>query len=221
MTKTIGNYPDICDVLDIPEQENDFDFAQLVVAEILLRSRTVSKNDVISHPLGFTRIRLNDWDASDIRISLNLWPIGGETDTCDIHDHCYDFTSMCLVGELVHEVYELVDCNGDVSGDLASYCAGTCIGASRREGLAHLRLAETFSVSAPSVYGFANDKLHRAFAVGRSLITLQLQGPYVKDEALVIKNVPRVQHRGLIPSILAQPAPSFDEAITMLREIYG
>lgn len=60
------------------------------------------------HRLGFLRIPLTKWNPSAIRVALHIWHCPSvDRYQEDIHDHCYDFLSVCLIGGIRHSIYDL------------------------------------------------------------------------------------------------------------------
>lgn len=83
---------------------------QMVVTEICsdeqaLRLCTARSQ---SHPLGFNKLLI--FSTEHYQVRLNFWPvIRLKRELEDIHDHRFDFASTILTGNLIAELYEIVD----------------------------------------------------------------------------------------------------------------
>lgn len=140
------------------------------------------------HQLGFEKYCLFFSQKKEITLRLHYWPetLGDAQE--DIHDHCADFCSRVLLGDITHLCYEK-DVNSDkyfeYSYSLNSHTQHselTCLGSS------NLRYQSDKHVTAPNLYFFEKDLLHCVKKSNKETITLSLWGPRTKNAIVYRKN---------------------------------
>src|SRR4051812_19763945 len=68
-------------------------------AALRLALDRLDSNGPTNHPLGFCRVPITDWQLDAPRAAVHIWDgSAGLRISDDIHDHCYDFVSLCLAG---------------------------------------------------------------------------------------------------------------------------
>lgn len=143
------------------------------------------------HPLGFGRVPLTPWDLDRPRAAVHIWDRNAaSTASRDVHDHCYDFVSVCCAGGLEHRIFRLEPSSGASLGTQALlYSAGSCDTAGSDTVEAEFGLAEIdcFVVEAPLIYEIGSDILHSARPTGKLTVTVQFQSPIVKPQARVYR----------------------------------
>lgn len=164
----------------------------------LARKKLDESPEGIHHPLGFARIPLTPWRLDCSRIAIHVWDQRSTlTLSDDIHDHCYDFVSLCHHGGLEHRIYEVTnDACAIQRATALHYAAGSCEGAGGGHFLDEVRIlpVDAFRISAPQVYAMRHDVLHSASPVTDLTVSVQFQSPCRKAEARVYRAVER-QHR--------------------------
>jgi hypothetical protein len=147
----------------------------------------------LEHPLGFRRIPLTAWHLHSSRVALNVWDNSTRTDWSeDIHDHCYDFVSVCYIGGLEHSIFRVSAERGPGARAVGlRYAAGSCDAADSDQELVDVRVVNLrrYQVTAPMIYSLRNDVLHCATPVGGLTITVQFQSPCMKQKAQVYRRV--------------------------------
>lgn len=158
----------------------------------LVRAELARGLAAVSHPLGFGRIPLSNWDLSAPRIAVHVWGGGTLRELSDdVHDHCYDFVSICHVGGLEHRIFQL-SADAVVGEPVApmSYPAGSCTIASpqvEKAEPAGLIMVEEFKVQGGEIYGLGHEILHSAKPSNELTMTLQFQSPCRKTNARVFR----------------------------------
>lgn len=161
-------------------------------AAVRLARRIVARTSVdLMHPLGFGRVPLTSWALEKPRVAVHVWDRSSASPVSeDIHDHCYDFVSVCCVGGLEQRVFGLDQrLGGFLDARPLLYSAGSCDAAGSEGGGANLGIAEVkrFSVEAPQIYAIGADVLHSARPTNELTITVQFQSPIVKPQARVYR----------------------------------
>ena len=175
-----------CESLDVEARK----IARIAVQHVLHERRLES--DIVfgvRHPLGFIRFPLTEPSPTLPRINLHLWlPERGTPYREDIHDHCYDFFSFCIMGALQHELFEISDRADGFLVSTTQYGAGSCEDPSGTTGNLRVSPVGLFTVRALECYHFSHTWLHRAAPCGNSAVSLQVQSPYVKQNATVLRD---------------------------------
>lgn len=164
----------------------------IATAAVRLASKIVEQAaGDLGHPLGFGRIPLTSWELDRPRVAVHVWDRNSTTPVSDdVHDHCYDFVSVCCAGGLEHRVFRLEPGPGGFSGARPRlYSAGSCDAAgSEGEGTnLHIAEVEGFSIEAPRIYAIGADVLHSARPTSEFTVTVQFQSPIVKPQARVYR----------------------------------
>lgn len=158
-----------------------------------------ASND-LGHPLGFGRVPLTPWVMDRPRVAVHVWDqhsIAAPSE--DVHDHCYDFVSVCCAGGLEHRVFQLDPRPGGVlTAQPLLYYAGSCDTAESDVGRTNLGLTEVegFAIEAPRIYAIGADILHSARSTSEVTVTVQFQSPIVKPQARVYRLQPQAMERG-------------------------
>jgi hypothetical protein len=161
-------------------------------AAVRLASGIVARASIdLAHPLGFGRVPLTPWALDRPRVAVHVWDRNSTTAISeDIHDHCYDFVSVCFAGGLEHRVFRLEPGRGSVlDARPLLYSAGSCDTAGSDGGGTNLAIAEVegFAVEAPQIYAIGADILHSAWSTSGLTVTVQFQSPIVKPQAQVYR----------------------------------
>lgn len=184
-----------------------------------LASRIIARASVdLGHPLGFGRVPLTSWALDQPRVAVHVWDRSSNTPVSeDVHDHCYDFVSVCCAGGLEHRVFRLEPTPGGfLDARPLLYSAGSCDAAGSESGGANLGIVEIkrFSIEAPQIYAIGADILHSARPTSELTITVQFQSPIVKPQARVYRLGART-----IETTSSAPMPFTPERMTRaLRE---
>jgi hypothetical protein len=157
-----------------------------------LASRVLSEASVdLGHPLGFGRVPITPWALDQPRVAVHVWDRDSATPIAeDVHDHCYDFVSVCCAGGLEHRIFRLkLSEGGLLDARPLLYSAGSCDAAGSEGEGTNLGIAEVkrFSVEAPQIYAIGADILHSARPTNELTITVQFQSPIVKPQARVFR----------------------------------
>lgn len=188
-------------------------------AAVRLARRVIAQASVdFGHPLGFGRVPLTPWVLHQPRVAVHIWDRNSITaDSEDVHDHCYDFVSVCCAGGLDHRIFRPEARAGRfLDARPLLYSAGSCDAAGPEGGGTNLGIAEaeTFSIEAPRIYAIDADVLHSARPTSELTITVQFQSPILKPQARVY----RLQGR-TVSTTSPAPMPFTPERITRaLRE---
>lgn len=183
-------------------------------AAVRLATTIVAQASVnLAHPLGFGRVPLTPWALDRPRVAVHVWDRNSTTAASDdVHDHCYDFVSVCCAGGLKHRIFRPEPGPGGFfDARPLLYSAGSCDAAGSEDGGATLGIAEVegFNVEAPQIYAIGADVLHSARPTSYLTVTVQFQSPIVKPHARVY----RMQARS-IERTLSDPAPFTPERLT-------
>lgn len=162
-----------------------------IAAEALRRAvRALRHGDEgVIHPLGFARIPLSAWALDRPRIAVHVW--SGDwpaAHALDIHDHCYDFASICIAGAILHSFFEPSDSADALPCDPLHYSAGCCAESESVRGQRqHLTLVEEQTVGVLAALSLHHARLHRARPLTDVAVTVQFQSPCVKSAARVFR----------------------------------
>lgn len=161
-------------------------------AAVRLASRIIARAPVdLGHPLGFGRVPLTSWALDQPRVAVHVWDRNSTTPVSeDVHDHCYDFVSVCCAGGLEHRIFRPEPRPGSfLDARPLLYSAGSCDGAGSEGRGTNLGIAEVerFSIEAPRIYAIGADILHSARPTSELTITVQFQSPIVKPQARVYR----------------------------------
>ncbi|MEP1964260.1 hypothetical protein [Tateyamaria sp.] len=152
---------------------------------------TMTMDKVRTHPLGFVRLTLAERHVpDDMCIVLNFWNSDAtHIQKEDIHDHCYDFASVCLEGSIGHEFYaERPNSNSDKFHQLQfkSGCCDTEV--LRSSVLKKLVVVATDQVDVGGAYFMSGKKLHAVTDWRPGSITLQFQSGLKQQRASVFRH---------------------------------
>lgn len=160
-------------------------------AAVRLAKNILAKNEgLLVHPLGFGRIPLTPWSMDQPRAAVHIWDgNAGLRQSEDIHDHCYDFISLCHVGGLRHRIFDVAQEATEVRLMAMAYAAGSCTTARSSGQLRDIKIAEirTVQVTTGEACSFSHDVFHSAEATSEFTLTVQFQSPWKKSEATVFR----------------------------------
>jgi hypothetical protein len=169
----------------------------------------------VIHPLGFARIPLSAWTLDRPRIAVHLWSGDWpEAHALDIHDHCYDFASICIAGEIHHSFFALSHSADALACDALRYRAGCCaeseiaLGEDQR-----LTLVDEQTVALHDALSLHHGRLHRARPLTDVAVTVQFQSPCIKSAARVFRVAGAEDHAN--KGSVAPPSP---ETLALLLE---
>lgn len=141
------------------------------------------------HQLGFEKYELFKFGYNqDCAVRMHIWHGSASSTKEDIHDHCFDFCSKILTGELKQEYYnERIDgveyqkCNYRVDKNFRS----TCLHSKN----ATAAMVGSKTIGKNEIYFLRNDELHKIVSAKTPTVTLLVQGKYVKDSANVLRDI--------------------------------
>ncbi|WP_144400970.1 hypothetical protein [Novosphingobium sp. MBES04] len=170
-----------------------------IAAAALHRAAAVLRDggESVIHPLGFARIPLSAWTLEQPRIAVHVW-CGDWSDAYahDIHDHCYNFVSICIAGEIRHSFFEPCDTAEAIAFDALHYRAGCCDESESAPGEGQrLALVDEQTVAAPEALLLHHSQLHRALPLTDFAITVQFQSSCIKPAARVFRAADIREHR--------------------------
>ncbi len=171
------------------------------------------------HDNGFLKIVLIPSGPGTRTLRLHIWPDGGWEDT-NIHNHCWPFTSLVLVGQLEFEEYK-VDAGGDVEAVHYAYIpSGDLDYDLKPQGTALLKRTRVGARRSGELYDMYPRVLHRTGATrGRLTATLLMQGDRVSDRAEVYVtrrgNLRALQHNEPLKPV------ELREHLRQLRRLYS
>lgn len=162
------------------------------IAEVALHRASIALRDgseVLVHPLGFARIPISTWELNQSRIAIHVWAGQRLTDNAlDIHDHCYDFVSICIAGQIRHSFFELSHSADAVACDAWNYRAGCCAESESALGQGQrLALVDEQIVAIHDAMSINHAELHRARPLTDVAITVQFQSTCIKAAARVFR----------------------------------
>lgn len=141
------------------------------------------------HPLGFIRQEILSGNT-DFPSVINFWPSFEKTNL-DIHDHCYNFSSMVLHGTLRNVIFK--KCNDGVGSKYEEYeySAGSYKYTSDKvsEQTIYAKREVVFDVPSQHNYYLGAENMHHAYALNGMAITLQVRAPYKTKKATVWRSV--------------------------------
>lgn len=145
----------------------------------------------VIHPLSFARIPLSAWTLDQPRIAVHVWSRDlPEAHALDIHDHCYDFVSICIAGEIRHSFFDASHSPDALACDALRYRAGcsaeseSALGRDQR-----LTLVDERTVAVHDALSLQHSRLHRARPMTDVAVTVQFQSPCIKSAARVFRAV--------------------------------
>lgn len=143
----------------------------------------------VIHPLGFNRIPLSAWTLDRPRIAVHVWSRDfPEAHAFDIHDHCYDFVSICIAGEIRHTFFDRSDSPEALSCNALSYRAGCCAESESALGEdQRIMLVDERTVAAFDALSIQHSTLHQARPMTNMAVTVQFQSPCIKTAARVFR----------------------------------
>lgn len=161
-------------------------------AAVRLARRDAARASVdLGHPLGFGRVPLTPWALDQPRVAVHVWDGTSAIAVLeDVHDHCYDFVSVCCSGGLEHRVFRLEPRPASpMAAPPLLYSAGSCDVAASEGGGMNSGIAEIggFTIEAPHIYAIAADTLHTVRPISELTVTIQFQSPIVKPQARVFR----------------------------------
>ena len=162
-----------------------------IAAEALRRAVGVLRDggDGVLHPLGFARIALSAWTLERPRIAVHVWSNDWpEAHALDIHDHCYDFASICIAGEIHHSFFGPSHSADALACDALHYRAGCCADSESALGEGQrLTLVDEQTVAVHDAVWLHHGRLHRARPLTDVAVTVQFQSPCIKPAARVFR----------------------------------
>ena len=128
------------------------------------------------HDNGFTKVVLHRRQADESALRLHVWPAGVGHEG-NIHNHCWDFTSVVLAGQLEFEEF-VIDRTGPVPATRYAYASSNNFAYELRPfGVCHLRSAGSGVRRKGETYDMWAETLHRTWgAAATTTITLLAQG---------------------------------------------
>jgi hypothetical protein len=162
-----------------------------IAAEALRRAVGALRDagECVIHPLGFARIPLSAWTLERSRIAVHIW--SGDwpaAHALDIHDHCYDFVSICIAGEIRHSFFEPRHSADALACDASHYRAGCCAESESAPGEGQrLALVNEQIIAVHDALSLHHGGLHRALPLTDVAITVQFQSPCIKSSARVFR----------------------------------
>jgi hypothetical protein len=162
-----------------------------IAAEALRRAVGALRDggEGVIHPLGFARIPLSAWTLDRPRIAVHVW--SGDwpaAHALDIHDHCYDFASICIAGEIRHSFFEPYHSADALPCDALHYMAGCCAESESAPGEGQqLTLVDEQTVAVHAALSLHHGRLHRARPLTDVAVTVQFQSPCIKSAARVFR----------------------------------
>jgi 8-oxo-dGTP pyrophosphatase MutT (NUDIX family) len=120
------------------------------------------------HPYGFVVLRLIVKPFSGWSLRLHLWPRASTPELEDqrVHSHGWDLVSRTLLGEVVHETYQLVEARRAAGSSWCTYSVTNSytVGQSvlRREtcGIRPVRIGRALSLPSSPVTSIGHSRLH-------------------------------------------------------------
>lgn len=136
-----------------------------------------------AHDNGFFKIVLARRRDYANALRLHVWP-GDSEDEGNIHNHCWDYDSLVLAGELEFQEYEL-DNAGFVPAVHYAYAAtGDLAYELRPFGRRMLRPTESGRRRTGERYRMTAETLHRTWgSAGTTTVTLLVQGAHRREHA--------------------------------------
>ena len=205
-------------VLAVSFQESEW---HLIIADALKIACTMLETaggaeHVQHHPLGFDRIRIPS-PIQNVRAYINIWCRDDRADySHDIHNHCYDFLSRCLLGTLRHHVFEVDDRVGGVPVLSLSYRGGSNEFAVEPSKTRWATQSSEYNVGAGMEYTLSQDLLHWVEPIDQVCATLQIQSVYLKQHA----DVYTASHGPRAPSSIT-PNTQLREILNLLKVTQG
>lgn len=143
-----------------------------------------------AHDNGFTKIVLVSGRESGNALRMHVWP-GGSADEGNIHNHCWDFRSVVLSGQLEFEEFS-VDRDGPVSAVHYAYAPSTDFEYELRPfGTTGLRSTTRGSRRVGELYDMSAETLHRTWGcAATTTVTLLAQGKHRRRHADVFVTRP-------------------------------
>lgn len=147
------------------------------------------------HDNGFVKIVLESGEDGDGALRLHIWPSEGEDDG-NIHNHCWDFTSVVLTGTLEYEEFVNDDAGALLAEHFAYAPANDFNYELRSRGTQRLRCTRSGVRDAGDAYEMSGETLHRTRGRhGTTTVTLLAQGPHRREYADVYVTRPGVPTR--------------------------
>ena len=163
-----------------------------------------SIDNIRIHPLGFCRYTIISREGKEkLPVYLNFWQedsYGNSKE--DVHNHCYDFTSVCLSGEITHEIYEKSNDNKGIKLSLLNYQSGGSVDSSsiNNEHNSILTLVDSKIVKKGDGYYMNNNCLHSISKWKRGTITAQFQSDFYRNHADVYRDFETIQYGNTRPA---------------------
>lgn len=182
-----------------------------VITEVALRS--------YEHANGFDKIVLVETTEPRVKLRLHIWwpeSSAGEGQY-DAHNHCWDFWSMPLTGQFVHEKYEISD-----HGRIKSHYAYTPRGERayfelRSIGERPLVRFEDSIILPREPYFLAAGVIHRFYCVRNVMASsLVIQGPKIREGADIF-----VSKGPTLPTVVESPSLSIEQLRTKISLYLG
>src|SRR5580658_188365 len=139
------------------------------------------------HRNGFDKIVLAAPSTSLLKLVLHVWSEGGLTNSDNIHDHRWDFSSVIICGALQLEFYEQ-DAGGK-NYSVMRYRPMPEAGSFelRPVGTTTVSSCASVTMTMGSTYRWSCDRLHRAWGLpGLVTATLLVQGPPIREDTTVL-----------------------------------
>ena len=183
-----GSFPSALDLYQEIDSLREEVFHLALLAEREPNIREALEASTKTHPLGFHRITLYVSNNQNFRIFSNLWNRRSKGEPRkDLHDHCYDFFSVCLAGGLRHSLYELSS-NGPqyflsdspYRGNSNERCRIGKSGEAQR-----LKCYDVISQGPGESLPVPCEVIHSAEPIRTPTLTIQVQGPMKKASAKV------------------------------------
>lgn len=134
------------------------------------------------HDNGFTKIVLRTRNGAQGALRLHLWETDG-AGPGNVHNHCWDFSSVILAGELAFEEF-VVDDDGDVGAQFHEYAPSTDFEYELRPAhLTRLRMTSSGTWKPGDAYKMKAETLHRTWAHVPGTVSLVSQGPHHRERA--------------------------------------
>ena len=161
--------------------------------EDLFRPREIAAQSY-KHELGFDKIVLFSRPFGNItRVKLHIWWPDKTFDDTDIHDHCYDFRSKVLMGELKQELFTIRQGakrrRKRNEYELYEYQYNTTTNTAEQQYINNVQLKKAKDKHYPEgkTYKMISDEIHCVLPGDDVSITLLLQGKHTKNKAIVLR----------------------------------
>lgn len=137
-----------------------------------------------AHDNGFTKIVLLNGRDGGGALRLHVWPPQEADNRGNIHNHCWDFTSLVLAGNLEYEEYEEHQSGTTYARHLIYDPSGDFEYVLRPLGTATLRITRAGTRVAGDAYFMSAETLHRTGGrQGTRTVTLVRQGVHRRKHA--------------------------------------